>query len=640
MDLSNISLPVVASLALVGLINGTLYAMLSMGIAIVFGILRIVNFANGAQYMLGAFTAWILLSSFGVPYWVSLLCVPLAVGLLSMMIERLLLRQLYELHHLYGFLATFGVALLIEGSLHQFYGTSGRSYDVPAFLQGVLDLGFMYLPTYRGWVLVVGITSCVIIWLLIEKTRLGSNLRAAAQNPGLVEAFGINVPILVMATYGFGGALAALGGVLAAPLFPVSPVMGGNMAIIVFAVVVIGGMGSIPGAIIAGLVLGLLEGLTNIIYPQAANTVIFLMMALVLLVRPTGIFSRGTVRSDGEHGADLGFGQFRSTAGSRMVLWIGMAGLAVLVVLPFNMYPVFITHALCLAIFACSFNMLLGYGGMLSFGHAAYFGIASYVTGLLLRNAGFTPELAILAGTGAAGIAGLVFGWLVIRLHGIYFAMATLALAQLVYFFFVQAKITGGEEGMQNIPRSRLFGFIDMSSEINVYFLVLVCFLAALAVMYRILHSPFGEDIQAIRENETRAKSLGIDVERRKLTIFVLSASLAGLAGALKTLAMQFVTLSDVHWSLSGAAVIMTLIGGAASFLGPVIGAFVLVSADTWLSDAGISQHLIHGAILLACIFAFRGGIAGGFEKFRAGCIAACKARGHRKQGSNLNQTQ
>ncbi|WP_428249567.1 ABC transporter permease [Ferrovibrio sp.] len=624
MDFSGISLPMVASLAVVGLINGTLYAMLSMGIAIVFGILRIVNFANGAQYMLGAFGTWMALKYLGVPYWAALLCLPLAVGAVSMLIERLLLRQLYDLHHLYGFLATFGVALLIEGVLQQLYGTSGRPYEVPQSLQGALNLGFMYLPTYRGWVLVLGILSCFITWFAIEKTKLGSYLRASAQNAKLVEAFGINVPILVMGTYGFGAALAALGGVLAAPLFPVAPLMGGNMVIVVFAVVVIGGMGSIPGAAVAGLTLGLIEGLTNLVYPQAANTVIFLVMAAVLLIRPNGLFSRsGPLARSGENASeDLGFNQIQSSGVKQVMIVIGAIAFLALLVLPFNIYPVFITHALCLALFACSFNMLLGYSGMLSFGHAAYFGVASYVTGLLLRNTGLTPEVTIIAGVLAAGLTGLIFGLLVIRLHGIYFAMATLALAQLVYFFFMQWKPSGGEEGLQNIPRGKLFGIIDLTSEISVYFLVLITFIGAMGLMYRILHSPFGQEIRAIRENEARATSLGIDVERCKLLIFVLSAVFAGLAGTLKTLAMQFVTLSDVHWSLSGAAIIMALIGGAATFIGPAVGAFVLVSADTWLSGIGISLHLIHGVILLACIVFFRAGITGGFEKFIAGWLA------------------
>lgn len=616
MDFAGVSLPVVASLAVVGLINGTFYAMLSMGIAIVFGILRIVNFANGAQYMLGALGAWIALNYLGVPYWVSLIAVPLAVGIVSMLVERFLLRRLYHLHHLYGFLATFGVALLIEGVLHQIFGTSGRPYDVPAQLQGALNLGFMYLPTYRGWVLVIGILFCIVTWLAIEKTRLGSYLRASAQNARLVEAFGINVPILIMGTYGFGAAMAALGGVLAAPLFPVAPLMGGNMVIVAFAVVVIGGIGSIPGAIVAGLSLGLIEGLTTLVYPQAANIVIFLVMAVVLLIKPNGLFSRSgpVARSGDDNADDLGFTQIREPRVKKTMMVLGIAILLGLLVLPFHIYPVFITHALCMALFACSFNMLLGYTGMLSFGHAAYFGVASYATGLLLRNVGLTPELAILAGVAAASCIGFIFGLLVIRLNGIYFAMATLALAQLVYFFFLQLKSSGGEEGLQNIPRGKLFGMFDLTSEVSMYFLVLVCFIGAMALMYRILHSPFGQEIQAIRENPARATSLGVDVERCKLLIFVLASAFAGLAGALKTVTMQFVTLSDVHWSLSGAAVIMTLIGGAATFIGPVVGAFILISADTWLSGVGVSHHLIHGVILLVCIVAFRSGLAGGLE--------------------------
>lgn len=277
---------------LIGLINGSFYAMLSLGLAIIFGLLRVINFAHGAQYMMGAFAGFLLLSWVGVNYWFALLLAPVIVGLTGIVIERFALRRLYNLDHLYGLLFTFGLALVIEGSFRYFYGTSGQPYETPELLSGGVNLGFMYLPIYRGWVVIASLIVCIGTWLLIEKTKLGSYLRAATENPTLVQSFGINVPFLLTLTYGLGAGLAALAGIMAAPIYQVSPLMGSNLIIVVFAIVVVGGMGSIMGAIVTGYMLGILEGLTKVFYPEASNIVIFVIMAIVLLIRPAGLFGR------------------------------------------------------------------------------------------------------------------------------------------------------------------------------------------------------------------------------------------------------------------------------------------------------------------------------------------------------------
>ncbi|PZU91927.1 MAG: branched-chain amino acid ABC transporter permease [Chelatococcus sp.] len=277
---------------LLGLINGSFYAMLSLGLAVIFGLLNIVNFAHGAQYMMGAFVAWMALSYLGVNYWVALVLSPLAVGAIGVAIERLLLKRIAHLDHLYGLLLTFGLALIIQGLFRNQYGSSGLPYTIPEALRGGTNLGFMFLPTYRAWVVVASLVVCLSTWFLIEKTKLGAYLRAATENPTLTQAFGINVPLLVTLTYGFGVALAALAGVLAAPIYSVNPNMGADLIIVVFAVVVIGGMGSIMGAIVTGFSLGLVEGLTKVFYPEASATVIFIIMVLVLLVKPAGLFGR------------------------------------------------------------------------------------------------------------------------------------------------------------------------------------------------------------------------------------------------------------------------------------------------------------------------------------------------------------
>jgi branched-chain amino acid transport system permease protein len=277
---------------LVGLINGSFYAMLSLGLAVIFGLLRIINFAHGALYMLGAFIGYLMLVHLGIGYWPALVLVPLVVGVFGMAVERLALSRLYRLDPLYGLLFTFGLALVIEGVFRFYYGVSGNPYAVPPQLAGGTNLGFMFLPNYRGWVVVASLIVCIGTWLLIEKTRLGSYLRAATENPELVQAFGVNVPLLLTLTYGLGAALAGLAGILAAPVYQVSPLMGSDLIIVVFAVVVVGGMGSILGAIVTGYMLGLAEGLTKVFYPEASNLVVFVIMAIVLLLRPAGLFGR------------------------------------------------------------------------------------------------------------------------------------------------------------------------------------------------------------------------------------------------------------------------------------------------------------------------------------------------------------
>lgn len=277
---------------LVGLINGSFYALLSLGLAVIFGLLRVINFAHGAQYMMGAFAALILLNVAGVNYWLALVLAPLMVGLFAALVERTMLSRLYQLDPLYGLLFTFGLALAVEGTFRYFYGASGKPYAPPSALTGAVNLGFMFLPIYRGWVVVASLIVCIAVWLLIEKTKLGAYLRAATENPVLVQAFGVNVPLLLTLTYALGAGLAAFAGVLAAPVYQVSPLMGTNLIIIVFAVVVVGGMGSILGAIVTGYMLGVVEGLAKVFYPEASNIVIFVIMAIVLILRPAGLFGK------------------------------------------------------------------------------------------------------------------------------------------------------------------------------------------------------------------------------------------------------------------------------------------------------------------------------------------------------------
>ncbi|HET7547215.1 MAG TPA: branched-chain amino acid ABC transporter permease [Usitatibacter sp.] len=288
----SISVPALMGQLLIGLINGSFYALLSLGLAVIFGLLNIINFTHGAQYMLGAFVAWFLLNKAGLGYWWALALVPIVLAAFGVLIERLMLKHLYKLDHLYGLLLTFGLALVLEGIFTHQFGSAGLPYNMPEKLTGGYNLGFMFLPTYRAWVIVASLVICLGTWFVIERTRLGSYLRAATENPALVQAFGVNVPRMITLTYGFGVALAGLAGVFAAPIYQVSPQMGSSLIIVVFAVVVIGGMGSIMGSILTGFGLGIIEGLTKYFYPEASSTVIFVIMAIVLMVRPQGLFGQ------------------------------------------------------------------------------------------------------------------------------------------------------------------------------------------------------------------------------------------------------------------------------------------------------------------------------------------------------------
>jgi branched-chain amino acid transport system permease protein len=592
---------------LLGLINGAFYALLSLGLAVIFGMLNIINFTHGAQYMMGAFCSWLLLNYLGIGYWPSLILAPIIVGITGVIIERTMLKRLYHLDHLYGLLLTFGLALIIQGFFRYLYGSSGQPYPIPPELTGGQRLPFMFLPNYRAWVIVFSLSVCIAVWFVIERTKLGSYLRAATENATLVRAFGINVPLMVTLTYGAGVGLAALAGVLAAPIYQVSPLMGADLIVVVFAVVVIGGMGSILGSIITGFTLGLVEGLTKVFYPEASTTVVFVIMAIVLMIKPAGLFGKvGTAQGGVESTAISGASDDGRTV--KIVMW---AMFALLAVAPFFIYPIFLMKALCFALYALALNLLLGYVGLLSFGHAMFLGTGGYLAAHAAKVWGFTPELAILTGVAASTLLGIATGFIAIRRQGIYFAMTTLALAQMIFFFCLQAPFTGGEDGIQAVPRGVMFGVIDLQNQLAMYFVVLAIFVLTFLLIYRIIHSPFGEVLKAIRENENRAISLGYRTERYKLMAFVLSAAIAGIAGGTKAIVFRLASLTDVHWSQSGEAVLMTLVGGLGTIFGPVVGAFVIIAMQNYLAEWGQWVTIIQGFIFVVCVMAFRRGLVG-----------------------------
>lgn len=622
---------------LVGLINGLFYAIMSLGVAIIFGMLRIGNFVHGAQYMLGAFGAWYLqnipylLPQSGLPslgYWWALLLVPLGVGLVGAMTERIFIKRVYDIEHAYGLLLTFGLAMIIEGLFNLLHGAAGLQYSVPEALRGSLNLGFIRLPIYRIWVIVSAIILCFGTWYIIERTRLGSYLRAATENPQLVRTFGINVPLMLTLTYAFGVGLAGLAGVLAAPIYQVSPQMGQSIVITAFAVVVIGGMGSILGAIVSGIMLGVIEGLTKIFYPEAASTVIFVTMAIVLVLRPAGLFGRETI----EHSAaDVSAAQPGSALENGR-LWLPLLTV-VGSALPFVIYPIFAMKILCFALFAYSYNLIFGYVGLLAFGHAAFFGAAAYVTAHSSAVWGFPTEVSILVGVGVSATIGTVFGWLAIRRRGLYFAMITLALAQIVYFYAIKAPWTHGEDGIQSVPRGQFLGLVDLNDSINLYFFVLAIFLLGFAIVFRVVRSPFGQVLKSIRENEGRSISLGYTTDNYKLAAFALSAALAGLAGGTKAIVFQIASLSDLHFMTSADVLLMTLIGGVGTLLGPLVGAIVVITIQTKLATFGAWVTIIQGLAFVFCVLFLRKGVVGTIED-------AIARRAHRRREQPLTKAK
>lgn len=613
----------------IGLVNGSFYALLSLGLALIFGLLNVLNMTHGALYMMGAFAAWAAAHILGLGYLPGLVVATFATGLFGIAIERSLLRRTYGLDPLYGFMLTFGLAMAIQGLFQVYFGSTGLPFSPPAWLSGGIDLGFVFFPAYRLWVVLVACTVCLVLWLAIERTSLGAVLRAASENAAIAEALGVRVPKVFTATFGLGAALAGLAGALAAPIYQVSPLMGADILLVVFAIIVIGGMGSIGGTILAAYCLALIESVTQALYPQGSTIVIFAFMCLVLMLRPQGLFGISVVRRHEFHAARLVSTSSAETMSNpglgRHLPTLAIA--AALLVLPSIVYPVYLMKIACFAIFAASFNFLLGFAGIVSFGQAALFGTAAYLTAQGLKEWALPPELAMLTGIAAATLLGLVMGALAVRRRGIYQAMITLAVAQMVYFAYVQAAFTHGEDGIHSVPRGLLFGLLDLRDDRAVYGLVAVALLGVFLGLRRLLASRFGMVLVAIRDDERRALSLGHDVDGFKVAAFGIASACAGLAGALSAVVFQLATLSGAHWHLSGEAVLMALIGGIGTLSGPLVGATVVVTMQQFLAPFGAWVLVIQGAVFALCVLLFRDGLVARGTTLRGKLLAATSSR-------------
>ncbi|KRB49081.1 branched-chain amino acid ABC transporter permease [Rhizobium sp. Root708] len=600
------SLNLFFSYLFLGLMNGGFYALLSLGLAVIFGMLHIVNFLHGVQYMLGAFATVLLLQHLGLGYWWALGIAPVLVGFSGYVVERFLLSRVAGLNALYGMLLCIGLSMMIQGLFQAFFGLVALPYSPPPELRGGLRLPFMVAPYYRLWVLGFAVFICGATWFCIQKTKLGAYLRASTENPEIVRTFGIKVPLLVTLTYSVSVALAGLAGVLAAPIYQPQAFMGNDLIVVVFAVVVIGGMGSISGSIITGFIVGLLEGVVAYFYHEASSLAIFVLMVLILIVRPAGLFG-WTVNSpknaaENDEIFDVTPSGVKATG---LMLAVGLLAAFFLI------YKFTVLQALCFAIYALSVGFLVSCVGLLSFGHAMFLGAGSYTVAYLSSAWQVPTELAVIAGVMMAGALSYLVGLVALRRQGIYFAMITMGIAQMIYFLILRAPFSHGEDGIQNVPLSNFLGVFPLSDPTVLYVIVSAVFLVTVFAIGRVVNSPFGEVLKAVRDNEPRALSLGFKANRYKLTAFVISGALAGLAGSLKAVVTQSANLTDVHWSMSGQALLMVLIGGMGTLYGPILGAFIVFGLIYYFAFLGEWVLVAQGAVFAACVLLFRRGVVG-----------------------------
>jgi len=590
-----------------GLVNGGFIALMSLGLSIVFGLMRVVNFAHGALYMLGAYVAFVGGFYFGISLWVSLILALLTVGGFGFILERTLLSRLYGLDPAYNLLLTFGLTLIIEDVMRQFFATTGAPFLMPAALKGAFNLGFMFYPKYRLFVVVLSLLICIGVWLLIEKTRLGALIRAGTERPNLLRCFGGNVQLLISVTFFFASGLAGLAGALAAPIRSVSPFMGQEIVALAFAVVVAGGMGSIVGSVIMGFVVGVLSSLAAIWYPAGSVAIIYVVMLVVLVLRPGGIFRGVDVSHFPLHYTPI-TERARAIFESRAVKLIA---LAVGVALPWLVYPVLAVDIILWGLCAVGFDLLFGFAGLLSFGQAVFWGGSAYATGVLVAKFGAPNWLAFLGGVGISTAMGLIFGLIIAQKKGIYFSMITFAFAQIVYFIVNELPAyTGGEDGLHDVFRGTLFG-IDLKNNVVFYYLCLAIVAGVVAFVFRIMKSPFGLSLVGSRENERRMMSIGYDVYGLRVRAYVLSALIISIAGALYVFNHEFISLESVYWRASGEPVMMTLLGGAGTIYGPMLGAAVVLIIRNVLSTLTDSASLVLGCLFVAIVLLFRRGLVG-----------------------------
>lgn len=597
-----------------GLTFGMLLFLISSGLSLIFGVLGVLNFAHGAFYMLGAYLAYAGVRAFG-EFWLALVVAPLLVAALGAGIEIILLRPVYRRPVIYQLLLTFGVILVIIDVVKAIWGMGYYSMAFPPLLTGSIRIPGQAYPKYNLFIIAVSLLVAGGSWLLFHGTRFGTMVRASASNRKIAGALGVNVPRLFTVVFALGSWLGGLGGALASPLGSLSLDMAVRIIVEAFAVVVIGGLGSWPGAVLGSFLIGQLEAFGILFIPRFHMAFIFMLMTVVLIARPRGLL--GTSAPTAEGGRREGEGLGTSLQYRPKPLVIGALVLA-LSSLPFLLSPFYLllaTEVLIFTLFASGLNLLLGYTGLLSFGHAAYFGVGAYAAGLLLRNLGFSVSVAIPVGIASAALAALIIGYFCVQLDEIYFAMLTLAFAQILHsIVWHWNEVTGGSDGLDMIPRPplKLPGLaIDIGSIPGFYLFTLVIVACALLLLWIVINSPFGLALQGIRESAVRSEFLGVRVLRYRLAAFVLSGALSGLAGALFAIFERAVTPEAIYWTTSADPVLMSLLGGPRVFLGPAVGAGVFLLIKDLISAYTQFWMISLGGVLILLVLFLPGGLAG-----------------------------
>jgi branched-chain amino acid transport system permease protein len=594
-----------------GLSLGMLYVLMAAGMSVIFGISEILNFAHGVLYMLGAYLAFTIVGETG-SFILALFVAPFAVAIIAAGIERSTLSRIYGRGPLYHILLTFGLLLMITDAVEFIWGPGQQFLGVPEALSGVIDLGLVPYPRYRVFIIVISSILAIATWLLFRYTEFGLIIRAGAQDQQTVRLMGVDMKRYFTLVFALGSLLAAAGGVLASPLLNVNPSMGNDILIIAFIVVVVGGLGSFLGSVLAALVIGVLQTLGSVVVPEISGFLIFLVMFAVLIIRPEGILGTYEVRKEA---AKLSFDETIRPVSltDRRVL----AVLGVLVLLPvgaeLEIYsPYFLGLIATMFVFgmlALSLDIVMGYTGLISFGHAAFFGVGAYAVGLTALHIGNSFLLAVAIAIVVSTVIAWIIGFISMRLAGVYFAMITFAAAQMLYqLSLTLPDITGGSNGLTGMPDMHLLGVVNLSEPSIFYYFALVLLLGAYYVAVRVMDSPFGRVLTAIRESERRATFLGYDTNKYKRRAFAFSGAVGGLSGALFATFQTFVSPNTLFWFVSGDALFAMILGGTGTLFGPIVGGAVLVGLDQILAQEIDQWRFVLGTILvLVVIFAPRG---------------------------------
>lgn len=613
-----IAIPIVAgfdvNLFLVQLLNGlalgVLYILIASGMSVIFGITDILNFAHGVLYTTGAYFAMTIIGVTG-SFFGALLIAPAAVAILGVLIERSTLSRIYDREPLYHVLLTFGLVLILTDAVEIVWGKGQQLISTPDVLTGAVPLGPVVYPKYRLFTIVAGLLIAAAVWLAFRYTQFGLIVRAGAQDQQTVRVMGVNMSTYFTLVFGLGSLLAGVAGVLAAPFLNVNPSMGNEILLIAFIVVTVGGLGSFGGSIIAALVIGMFQTLGSMYLPQFSGFLIYMIMFGILLVRPQGILGSYEIRDEM---SKLSFEKSIKPVAPTDRRVLLLAGL--LLILPLGLHRVFSPYILGLVslmfiwgLLALSLDIVMGYIGLISFGHAAFFGVGGYVVGLTTMHLTNSFLLGIVLAVLVTMVLAWVIGALSMRLAGVYFAMITFASAQMVYqLSLTLPDITGGSDGLTGIPSVMLFQFIDLSNPVNFYYLALVTLAASYYIAVRVMDSPFGRVLTAIRESERRASFLGYNPDKYKRRAFALSGAVGGISGALFVTYQTFISPNSLYWLVSGDALFAMILGGAGTLFGPIIGGAVLVGLEQILASYFDQWRMILGVILiLVVLFAPRG---------------------------------